>query len=253
MRKMVPFLISCFLSLVPPTLSAEEYRDFRNNDGVTIHARITDYDPDSGVSLELRDGRRYNSVALELFSAEDRDFVRSWFEARIAAKNDAPLKPDSRLIITVKLGRNDKLNDGSDPDNREVDYSPGIVLENEDKDLSYKNIRGTLVIIGESVLESREYHVLYKEDFTLDVSTLSSAEWAGSSFKNVYDDYADNGSAFGADYEGYLVALRNKEGQVQMIKTSKTKWQAAHERILSANTRRAYSHDFSSSFEKTVY
>lgn len=161
------------------------------------------------------------------------------------------LTADSRIKVFVKSSRDDDLNEKGDPDNREVEYEPALTFDNEEKDLSFKNVRGTLVFIGESVLSNREMHILYKEDFSVDLPADTRIRWEGEPFTNVYDDYAKNGSAFGAEYEGYLLVLRDKEGNVAYIKASKSKWADNYEAILEANKNKAYSADFEESFPKS--
>ena len=248
----LPRLIAAVLATACAALHAkDEFREFTSNDGRTIEAKVTDYEPGNGVSIELRTGAEYEDVDLARFSKRDRAYIRKWHKARKAAKNDAPLKPDSRLRIFVKRGRDNDLNDVGDPDDREVKYQPALTIDNEEIDLSFRDVKGTLVIIGQSVLESDEYHILHREDFIIDLPANERVEWTGKSFINKFDDYAANGQAYGAEYEGYLLVLRDKEGTARIIKTSKTRWKRNYENILRADERQGHSKDFDRSFPKT--
>jgi hypothetical protein len=235
------------------SLGAQEYRTLHNSDGVAIIAKVTDYDPAKGVSIQTRAGQKYQDVKLHFFSTEDQRYFKEWHAAREAAKHDAQLMPDAKIKMFVKSSRDNDLNDKGDPDNREVEYEPAITFDNEDKDLSYQDVEGTLVFIGQSVLDKGEYHVLYREDFTVTLPARERTKWEGSAFKNVYDDYAANGSAFGAEYEGYLLVLRDKEARPVIVKASKSSWKSCLSAILSANMRQGHSRDFSKSFAKTVH
>ena len=222
-----------------------------------IEAKITDFNPRDGVSLELASGRSFNDVVITRFSESDQKHILQWEskrqQLRKASMNDAQLLPDSKIQMFVKSARDNDLNDKGDPDNREVEYEPAITFDSKEKDVSFKRVKGTLVFIGESVLEKREFHILYREDFTVDLPANERVKWEGKPFTNIYDDYPKNGSAFGAAYEGYLLILRDKEGTARILKASKSSWKEDYRAILSADTRLGHSKDFSESSPKTTY
>ncbi|WP_269524086.1 hypothetical protein [Coraliomargarita parva] len=219
-----------------------------NNDGRTITAKVVDYKPGESVDIELENGTFYQDVALTHFSEADCKYFKSWHQAREAAKKDAPLMPDSKIKAFVKSSRDDDFNKSGDPDDREVVYEPAITFDNEEVELSFQKVRGTLVFIGESVIKNREMHILYRENFTIDLPAGSRSYWNGTPFTNTYDANPSNGSAFGAKYEGYLLVLRDQEGKVRVIKASKSKWEKAYKLILNAEKRKGYSSDFEDSF-----
>lgn len=248
------YVFSAVCSLLPAgTLHADDYRKFTSTDGKTIEARILDYDRNDGVDIELRDGTTFHNVPVSRFLSQDRAYMRDWKHRREEQTNSAAsLMPDSKIVMTLKRSKDNDLNDKGDPDNREVDYEPGITFVNKEKNLSFRNLRGTLVIIGQSVLKSREYHILHREEFTVDyLPARGRTKWQGTPFTNVYDDYPRNGSAFGADYEGYLIVLRDRKGYDRIIKASKTKWKDVYKAILDADPGKGHSNDFSKSFRKT--
>ena len=230
---------------------AAGYQSLSSNDGKVIEAKVIDYIAGKSVDIETKSGDVYKGVSLDRFNAQTISYFNQWAAERKAKKDDAPLTADAKITIFVTCSRDDDLNVGGDPDNREVVYEPAITFDNKDKDLSHRAVSGTLVLIGESVLKNREYHILYKEDFVVDLLANSRTRWAGKSFTNTYDDYARNGSAFGAKYESYLLVLRDKEGNATLIKTPKTRWRENYKSILRADTSNAYSPDFTKSFEKT--
>ena len=251
-RRFLPLILLGILGTCSAVAAADGFRKFTSGDGRTITAKITGYDPARGVSLRLKSGRKFRHVDLARFSKEDRAHIREWHKARKAAKNDAPLKPDCRLRIYVKRGRDNDLNDVGDPDDREVKYQPALTIDNREVDLTFRDVPGTLVIIGRSVLESDEFHILHKESFTIDLlPARERVEWTGESFINKFDDYAANGQAYGAEYEGYLLILRDKEGAPQIFKSSKTRWEKNYENILEADDSLGHSKDFDESFPKT--
>tara|TARA_B110000208_G_scaffold144691_2_gene174548 strand:+ start:71 stop:898 length:828 start_codon:yes stop_codon:yes gene_type:complete len=251
--RIFPSSLVLITTLFAGSLSADEYRTLHNSHGNPLEAQVTAYDPTKGVSIQTRSGQKYENVGIDRFSPEDQKYFKEWQAKHIAEKDDAQLMHDSKITMFVKSSRDDDLNDKGDPDNREVEYDPAITFDNKDKDLSYQNVEGTLVFIGQSVLDKKEYHILYRQDFTVNLPSGERTRWVGKSFKNVYDDYARNGSAFGAEYEGYLLVLNDKLGHPAIIKASKSHWKGCIRSILAANSRQGYSRDFSESFKKTVY
>jgi hypothetical protein len=251
--RIFPTRLVLITALFAGSLSADEYRTLHSSDGKPLEAKVTAYDPAKGVSITTKSGQKYQDLGVERFSPEDQTYFNEWLAQRIAAKNDARLMHDSKIQMFVKSSRDNDLNDKGDPDNREVEYEPGITFDNEDKDLSYQDVEGTLVFIGQSVLDKSEYHILYRQDFTVTLPSGERTKWVGKSFKNVYDDYAANGSAFGAEYEGYLLVIRDKQGRPVIIKASKSKWKECVPAIMSADSRQGHSRDFSESFKKTVH
>ncbi|ADE55485.1 hypothetical protein [Coraliomargarita akajimensis] len=252
MKRLIPIVyIAC--SILCSGLSASEYRTFTSNDGRTIVAKITAYNPSTGLSIELKNGTQYKNLSLSHFSSADQSYIKEWQQKLIQAKNDAPLQPNSNISITVKRSRDTDLNDKGDPDNLEESLEPGITFHNKDKDLSFQGVEGTLVLIGQSVLNKNEYHILYNESFTVDLPALERVKWKGRPRLNVYDSNPSNGSAFGAKYEGYLLVLSDKHGTVQIVKGSKSRWERVHREIVNASMNDAYSREFDERFAKTTY
>jgi hypothetical protein len=251
--RIFPTRLVLITALFAGSLSADEYRTLHSSDGKPLEAKVTAYDPTKGVSIETSSGQKYENVGVDRFSPEDQKYFKEWLAQRIAEKDDARLMHDSKITMFVKSSRDNDLNDKGDPDNREVEYEPAITFDNKDKDLSYQNVEGTLAFIGQSVLDKKEYHILYRQDFTVNLPASERTRWVGKSFKNVYDDYARNGSAFGAEYEGYLLVLNDKQGHPVIVKASKSLWKGCIRGILAADLRQGHSRDFTESFKKTVY
>lgn len=233
-------------------LNAQDYRTLTSSDGRQIEATITDCD-EAKVSIQLSNGQVFSNVPISRFSEDDQKYFRQWILDREAAKLDAHLTRESRIEVIIKRGRDDDLNESGDPDNREVRYDPEIIFENEETELSFKNVSGTIVFIGQSVLNSREYHLLNLQDFKVDLPVGERTTWIGKPFKNIYDDYAQNGSAFGAEYEGFLLILYDKNKKAQIIKSSKKNWEANYDFLIKADKNKGYTIDFSESGPKTIY
>ncbi|MGJ8641637.1 MAG: hypothetical protein ACSHYA_19755 [Opitutaceae bacterium] len=193
-----------------------EYRTFESSDGATIEATVIEASATS-VTIQRRDGREFKDVPLERFSAKDRRYVREWRKAQEKAILDANLQFDSRVKVTVQKGEDDDKNDYGDIDDRVVQFEPGIVADNDEKELTFRNVKGTLVMIGRGVIERDSYVILNKQDFTIDFIPRERTRWQGNRFQCRYDpDYG------GFEYAGYLVVLRDKQGNPAIIKGSKS-------------------------------
>lgn len=251
MFKQISLCITFFSICITHTLTASEYREFTNPEGRSIHAKILDYQGTNTVSIETREGQKFNDVPLSRFSSQDIAYIKEWAKEQEAAKHDAILQHDSKIQVFIKRSRDTDLNDKGDPDNQEEAFEPAITFDNNDKDLSFQNVKGTLVFIGQSVLNKKEYHIIYKEDFNVDLLSRNRTRWQGKPFINTYDSYGGNGSAFGAKYEGYLLVLRDKNGKAKIIKASKSRWTDVYKSILDADMNGAYNRNFDERFAKT--
>ena len=72
------------LSLAANSQSAEKYRNFKNQSGKAIHARIVQYDAEAGkVELELKT-RKKAWVEISTLSDEDQAFINQWQQDKTA-------------------------------------------------------------------------------------------------------------------------------------------------------------------------
>ncbi len=234
-------------------LSAEEYRALKSSDGKIIEATVTGFDATRGVSLKTKGGQIFKDVPVDRFSIDDQNYFKTWAVNGSSGTADAPLTAENKIKITVRAGQDKSLNKKGDPDNLEVSHEPGISFDLTAEENSYQKVNGTLVFIGQSVIERDEYHILYREDFTVDLPSGEIVKWDGTPFTNIYDSIPGNGSAFGAAYDGYLLVLRNKQGVISVSKSSSAKFLEYAEAILKADLRQGHSKDFATSAPKSHY
>ncbi len=91
-------LMACFVALAAWSRGEEAYRVFTDLQGRTIEARIVDSKPDGSIEVERRNGQKA-WVQPDVFSAEDRAYVRAWRVARLFLS-------DRNLRITADEVRN---------------------------------------------------------------------------------------------------------------------------------------------------
>ncbi len=239
----VSVLCAALLMSALTTIAQEAYREFTSSDGATIEATVVDASA-IAVTIRRKDGSEFKDVPLSRFSAQDRKYVRGWRDARKQAVEDADLTHDSRIRITVKKGKDDDMNNYGDIDDRVIVFEPGIVADNEEKELTFRNVQGTLVIIGSGVIEKDSYVVLSKQDFVIDLIPREQTRWEGDLFQCRYDpDYG------GFDYAGYLLVLKNKAGHNVVVKASKSAWEKHPEAILKAKQLTGYDRNFRKEFQ----
>lgn len=216
-----------------------EYRNFTSPDGAEIEAEIVSAD-ESKVTIRLRDGRLFKEVGYERFSREDRSYIRDWVKAQQLLVDRADVTPDAAFRISFLKGRDDDFNEYGDIDDRIVSFEPEVVIESQDYKKTYPDIEGTVVVVGRGVVNDKQYAVLSKQEFGMALKPRAKARWVGKSFECRYDpDYG------GFEYGGYIIVIRNRAGEIVLVKASKSGWEQAPERLLKAKKRTGYNSDFS--------
>ncbi len=231
-----------------PVSSADEgYRTFTSSDGRQIKARIVEA-TNTSVTIRLDTGLKYYDVPLSRFSPEDRSYVRKWREEERLKIDDADLNEDSKIKIRVHKGEDDDKNSYGDIDDRVVQVKPTVIVESDEIEKTFKDVNGTLVIIGEGVAADKDkFMILLRQDFTITLSPKSEVRWESRRTDFRYDpDYG------GVEYNGYLVVLRNKKGDVVFARSSRNPWEKYPEKLLKAKVKKGYDRDFSEPIEFMV-
>ncbi len=215
-----------------------EIRSFSSSDGMTIEAELMDASEDK-VTIRRQDGMLFKDVPLSRFSDADRRYVHSWLEEQKSLQGSPDITADSKIRLYVLRGRDDEMNDYNDIDDRVVTFEPQVVVQSEEKDISYLNVRGTLVIVGKGAIDDDVYTILDSQDFTMSILSRQKSRWEGQSFECRYDpDYG------GFEYGGYLLVMRNREGEIVQSKASKSSWRDNPQRILGAKKFVGFNSDF---------
>lgn len=231
---LIAFLFICRLDA--------EIRPFTSSNGMTIEAELVDASDDK-VTIRRKDGMLFKDVPLSRFSDADRQYAAEWLEKQKELEAMPDLRTDSRVRLYVLRGRDNDKNDYDDIDDRVITFEPGVAIQSEEKDISYIGVRGSLVIVGKGVINDDVYTILDAQDFQINILSRQKSTWKGSGFECRYDpDYG------GFEYGGYLLVLRNREGEIVQTKASKSSWSDHPERILNAKKFVG----FNSHFTKTV-
>lgn len=206
---------------------AGETRTFTSAEGVTIEAELLSVDPRERATIRRADGRLFRDVPIDFFSDADRKYIRKWQSDKQKALDTANITPDSRVRISVATSRDRDLNNYGDIDDQIIQYKPRLSFLNEEMQKTFTGVNGTLVFIGEHVLDGSVNGALYREDFKVNIPPKKKIEWDGIPFVTKYDP--DWG---GFKYEGYLLVVRDQKGEVVQIKASKSAWEQNYKKIL---------------------
>lgn len=105
-------------------------------------------------------------------------------------------------------------------------YYPTVKTYNKDPNFNYKNLKGTLIIIGNSHYKKTMRRVLYKQTFAIDLPSNSSSVWGGESF-------SIRKGKFGHDIGGYILLIQNQENEFIYSYGTSPLWVKAPERALN--------------------
>lgn len=238
--KIIRFLLSS-LGVMGLLFSQASGRTFTSTTGTQIEAELIHVDPLERATIRREDGRLFRDVPLEFFSVEDRNYIRDWQAQRKKEQDNANLTPDAEIRVLVGTGRDDDFNEYGDIDDRIVTYQPKVTLINEEMLLTYSDVKGTLMLIGEHVLSKKSLGVIFRETFTLDLPPGEKTEWYGKKFMSRYDP-----DCCGFRYEGYVLVLRDQEGKIVQTKSSKRIWEDQVKSILKAKLNKTYDRKFES-------
>jgi hypothetical protein len=236
--------LSCSLVLLlsaPASLGAADYRTFKNDAGVELEAEVLLCEAGESVTVRRRDGKVFMDVSWSFFSAADRKYLMQWAKDEAKKFSQADLDADARITVTVLKGQDDDFNDYGDIDDHVVQFEPQVIIDSDEKDHTFTDVQGVLVMIGQGYLRKNEYVVLKRQEFSLDIPALEEVNWAGKPFKCSYDpDYG------GYRYGGYLLVLKNRAGQIVFTKSSKTLWERIARNVIEAELKLGYDRDFTS-------
>ncbi len=228
----------CCLLLVPRFCFAE-YREFKSSDGRVLKAELVSA-TETAITIRNERGTLFRDVPLEKFSAADHAFIRQWLKEQAQQRDQAEIHRDARIRLTFSKGKDDDFNEYGDIDDRVVSFSPAVIIESQEHEVTYTEVTGTIVVIGRGHLQRDLYAILNRQEFIMDIPYRETSRWQGKDFSCSYDpDYG------GFEYGGYLVVLRDRSGKIVYSKASKTALERAAEAVLKAKKRTGYDSSFS--------
>jgi hypothetical protein len=238
--KVAVWLLLLLLNTVQ--LNARDFRAFSSVDGVRIEAEMLEATATT-ITIRREDGKTFKDVPLERFCEADRNYVRKWLADKKERQDNADISADSKVKLLFLKGKDDEMNNYGDIDDRIVKFEPEVVLTSEEKIVTYPDVEGTIVVVGQGIIEDDQYTILNKQNFSMKVLPNQKSRWEGESFQCRYDpDYG------GFEYGGYLLVIRNRAGTIVKSKASKSHWEKNPNAILRARKFQGYD----SKFEKKI-
>ena len=239
MKTIANLVLFLFLSL---TLSAAEMLTLTSTSGGELKGTIDHGQQPNTVNLIRNDGRLYKDIPISTFSPESRKLITQTLKKQDKERNNADITPESRIEISFQRNKAANNNKYGDIDDRVITIEPRVTLESDEREKTYKDIQGQVIIIGKEAVSKDRWVILNRQSFKIgELGPDDKFTWEGDQFECRYDpDYG------GFDYEGYVVYLKNKAGKVAMVKGSNSSWEVLLPTLMKANMRQGYNKDFSS-------
>lgn len=254
-----------FLACDPASSSAAT-RTFKDTSGRSIEAEVVSVSGDA-VTLRRSDGRVFLHP-LAIFAPEDQAYIKNGGrevkrtdasapvpgKVEKKEKEDAPpavVEPKSAsasgqpylLEPRIRIGKSDRLSKIEKFDDRALRLSVGVDITNRHPTRELHGGKGTLIIMGRSVLQLREYAVLGREEFPVDVPVKTPFRFEGKDIASEYDDKGGT-SRFGYTYSGYVFVLQDAEGRIILAAASPGGNARFAEKVLTLQPKTYVDRDF---------
>jgi hypothetical protein len=129
----------------------------------------------------------------------------------------------ARMRIEGVRARRSRI-EGGDYDDKKDTISMRVKLTNQSMSEGYEGT-GKLIVLGEHVKERNHYRVLLAEDFSFAVGAGRAEgrfEWESSTVTTAWDT---TNLYFGEKYEGWIIILKNSNGEVIAFEATKQAWE----------------------------
>jgi hypothetical protein len=140
------------------------------------------------------------------------------FTPKPAAPSAEALKPLTaaaqpyRLDIRVNSGKSQRVSKSYQDDSVvELDFS--VDVTNREVNRSLDGAQATLIVVGKSVVDSKECIILGQESWPLSVLQQKTIRLTGKTIRTVFDN--KNSVQNGYRYRGYLFAIKDSSGAYQ--------------------------------------
>lgn len=237
MRNYLSFLLASFF--LPGFILAESI-DLKSSSGAVISGEIEPGQRPNTIHITRSDGRLFKNVPILSLSVDSQKKVAEALALQKKQMANADITKTSRLDISFQRQKSAKNNNYGDIDDRIVNIQPQVTLDSGEREKTYQDIKGEVIIVGKEAVSKDRWVILNKQKFKFaKVEPDQRISWEGSEFECRYDpDYA------GYDYEGYVVILFNKAGEVGMVKGSNSHWESVLPALMKARTNTGYDKDF---------
>lgn len=233
------FAILLCVAVLP--LSAADMLKLKNKNGGEIMGTVEPGQKPGTINLVRSDGRLFREIPVTSFSLESQKKIADALAKYQKERENADVTRESRLQISFQRNKSANNNRYGDIDDRIVTIQPRVTLESDERDKTYKDIKGEVIVIGKEVVSRDRWVILDRQRFNFaQIKPDDRITWEGEEFECRYDpDYA------GWDYEGHVVILRNKAGKIAMVKGSNSGWEQILPALMKARKGTGYNKEFS--------
>ena len=149
---------------------------------------------------------------------------------------DKTLTANDNVRITVTRGRSVTDVENGSIGEKLAEFEPVVTIQNS----SFNNFPGNRVILlmlGEDTTIQDNWKVLYRREFDADLVSAKTFRWAGEPFAAGFDRTL---AKSGFDYDGYIVVIKNSEGDPVILSASKAFWAKSADKVLAMQEGKEY-------------
>ena len=118
--------------------------------------------------------------------------------------------------VEVMIGRPSKIEGGDFDDKRQV-LKPRVKLTNTDVRQAYEGYKGSLMLIGESTIDSKIFKVLSRHEFGISLPIRKIQDEEAPEVTTAYDT---TGAKFGYKFDGWILVVKDAQGTLALAKSS---------------------------------
>lgn len=148
--------------------------------------------------------------------------------------------PASKLIVEMVRLKKSRI-EGGDYDDK-IDYiTLKVKIQNPDPLLPAENMRATVYIFADSILQRGARMLLGRSSFDCNLAPRANQEFTTNEFDCAYDT---TNARFGYKYDGWILELKNTSGKSVYTKTSSPSLEKAIPKLDSLKDKRVYDKEF---------
>ncbi len=181
----------------------EPTHTFTGNNGTALEGTVLSV-KDVEVIVKRPDGKTF-TLDLPTLTPTDLAYVKKW-KATGGRPTTAVATTESDIEIAVTLAPVAAENKTVPPGS----FTPKVTLHNRETKVDFSNLKGTLVLIGQSASNPGRFKVLEVEKFSANLTAGGSYDFTG----HVCSDAPAQGNQPAYRYRGYFVVLQNAEDNV---------------------------------------
>ncbi|NBB80829.1 MAG: hypothetical protein GVY36_15495 [Verrucomicrobia bacterium] len=209
---------------------------------------------ESIVTIKLRDGRQIDA-SVSAFSEADQEHIQKWWAGVEAEKQ--LLKERARLTISAKMNR--QSNRGTFDRHSRVDdktrvFYPEVVIENGQLQ-TYTGNTIRVVVVAEDLSEANQKLIVsattMKADFPKNDRTVLESDPFRLRSYAYNSGRSSRGYKYGYEYEGYIVVIKNSEGEITHTRASKSKYLTNMQVIMGCKAGEIYDDSIDRKLELT--